>query len=220
MEFLHDQNQHYNYYETTMLEIARSSTIIQTNNMKILMNEIILHSMLRYDVEKQYEICGRVNKSFEMEELYKSKAKIEYHKMIKYFNHITNNNPYKYKYGSETTIIANHLIIVNYPKECDANPPPEIPMNTPLNKYIIICIKRIREKIEQIKEKIEFHNNYIKNFIDPSLQEKQGLNTTNIILFPLKKNTDDNGLEMVNSIENNITIIQNELQYMENKIII
>ena len=142
MEFLHDQNQHYNYYETTMLEIARSSTIIQTNNMKILMNEIILHSMLRYDVEKQYEICGRVNKSFEMEELYKSKAKIEYHKMIKYFNHITNNNVY------------NHLLVINYPKDCDINPPPEIPLNTPLNKYIIICIKRIREKIEQIKEKI------------------------------------------------------------------
>jgi hypothetical protein len=198
-----------NYYESILENIFTNKTTPEPQKMivadckkrKIIKN-LILDSMLCHDIEYLYNMGTEINKTPETKKNYIKNALTQYNKLIKYINHITDN------------ITKTQLTTVIYPKETDTTPPPEIPLNSKLNRHIVTSIKILKEQIEQTKEKINYYKDYIANFIEPNIMENA---SNKFALLPIKTDTFDliTGVEIT---ETNISQTDNEIRRMEKRI--
>ena len=212
--------QQMNYYENILDIIFNKITtepkkINVTYKKKIIIKNIILDSMMCYDIEHLYNMEVTINKPDEMKKTYIINALQQYTKLLKYINHITDNT------------VRTQFITIIYPKETDPisslNNYPEIPLNSKLNKYIVTSIKIVKEQIEQTKEKIQSYKNYIENFIEPNIMDND---VNKFVLFPIKKanefvrdqRMDYDIMANVEIVETNISQTDDEIRRLEKRI--
>jgi len=181
--------------------------------MVILIQQIIMHSMFNNDIENRYNVTIDINITPSNATNYINSAKTEYTKLMNYVNHITN----------KTT--KTHFMATKYPTEDDPNP--DIPFEKELNKYIVTNIKRTREQIDETQQKIENIKIIMSEFADPknNLTDYGEITSSRELVaeLPMRTSVLDKSLfayefRNMNIISENITIVIEEIRFLEKKI--
>ena len=181
--------------------------------MTVLIQQIMLHSMQNRDIETRYKsaVDTNIHPSPQGGEAthYIRSAKTEYAKLMNYIYHITNKAP------------KVQLLVVKYPTEDDPNP--DIPFAKELNRHTVYEIKRVRGQIEETQQKIETIKTIMSDFIDPkdSYQPDSLANffdpqklEQKLVQTNHSSNTEHNS----SILANNITVVQDGIRFLENKI--
>ena len=188
------------------------------HKMAILIQQMIMHSMFNNDIETRYN--ATIDKKISPNDAthYIKSAKVEYTKLMNYINHITN----------KTT--KTHFFVTKYPTEEDPNP--DIPLEhyaKELNKFTVTNIKQNREQINETQQNIENIKNNMSEFTDPKIYWLEDDNVLNhkcpkdlIVGLPRRlgreQTTFASDFMNMNIISDNITLVRDEIRFLENKI--
>jgi hypothetical protein len=186
-------------------------------NMTILIQQIMLHSIQNRDIEIRYKLPTDANIHSTATTQYICKAKTEYTKLMNYIYHITNKTP------------KIQMFVVKYPTEDDPNP--DIPFAKELNRHTVHEIKRVRRQIEETQQKIDNIKIIISDFIDPkdnyqpdsqaNLFDPQKLGQKLVQINPSSHqlcSSSSSSSSNDNILINNITVVQDGIRLLENQI--
>jgi hypothetical protein len=172
--------------------------------MAILIQQMMYRSIFNSDIEHRYNLAIDVNIVPRQATEYINSAKKEYTKLANYIYHITN----------KTT--KTQFFVTKYPTEQDPNPDILFPME--LNKLTVTNIKRVREQIDELQQNIETTKTIMAEYSEP--KDNQNYNIINPssqeLIVELPRRTEQ--FENMNIISKNITIVNDEIRFLEAKI--
>jgi len=171
--------------------------------MAILIQQIIYRSIFNADIEYRYNLEIDVNIVPIQATEYINSAKKEYTKLMNYMYHITN----------KTT--KTQFFVTKYPSEQDPNTDISFPVE--LNKLTVTNIKRVREQIYELQQNIETTKTIMSEYSDPKDNLKYNIiyPSSLELISELPRRTEQ--FENMNIISANITVLRDEIRFLENK---